>query len=85
MTCAEKFPILSHMTFRQLRERAQVSRVALAKRLKLDYTTINKIELGKTPDPRYSTVVGLARVLKTTPEKVARAIVKTANARESWS
>ena len=58
-----------------------MSRSMLATRLGLDYTTINKIELGKTADPRYSTVTGLAEALGVSPDKVARAILASAEAR----
>ena len=69
------------MTFREIRERARISRTILAEQLGLDYTTINKIELGKTPDPRYSTVLALAVALNTTTEYMAEAILNSAKAR----
>lgn len=65
------------MTLRDLRRRKKLSQKALAAAAGCEQTTISQIELGKVRDPRYSTVVAIARVLGTTPGVVAAAIDHT--------
>lgn len=66
------------MTFRELRERQRRTKPFIAELTGLDYTTINKIEQGKVPDPRYSTVVALSRAIGVKPDEVAEAIRQSA-------
>ena len=66
------------MNFRELRERAEISQVRLAKDSGVEQTTISQLELGKVRDPRWSTISALAEALGTTPGVVARAIGLTA-------
>ena len=66
------------MNFRELRERAELSQVRLAKDSGVEQTTISQLELGKVRDPRWSTISALAEALGTTPGVVARAIGLTA-------
>lgn len=62
------------MTFRELRERAELSQAQLAEAAGVDQTTISQIELGKVRDPRYGTVKALAKALGTTPDNLAKLI-----------
>jgi transcriptional regulator with XRE-family HTH domain len=66
------------MTFRQLRERAEVTQYRLAQLSGVEQTTISQIELGKVRDPRWSTISALATALGVAPGTVAKAITDTA-------
>jgi transcriptional regulator with XRE-family HTH domain len=62
------------VTFKQLRERAQLTQEALADVSGVHQTTVSQIETGKIRSPQYATVAALAKALNTTPEVVANAI-----------
>lgn len=64
------------MTFKELREKAQLSQGQLAAAAGVDQTTVSQIELGKVRDPRYGTISALAEVLGTTPAILANVIAR---------
>lgn len=66
------------MTFRDMRLKAGYpTQQSLAAASGVEQTSISQIELGKTFSPRFITVQRLAKALRTTPERVARAIQKS--------
>lgn len=56
---------------RQARETHGISQAKLARRIAISPNALNKIELGKTPDPRVSTVTALAYELGISMEALA--------------
>lgn len=70
------------MDFRALRIRAGISQYRLAQVSGVEQTTISQLELGKTRDPRWSTIAALALALNATPGVVAKAIENTAKNRK---
>jgi transcriptional regulator with XRE-family HTH domain len=62
------------MNFRRLRESAGFTQESLAAEIRCDQTAISQMETGKVRDPKYSTVISLAKALRTTPDAVASAI-----------
>ena len=62
------------MTFRELRKRRFDRAVDLAAAAGIEPSTLHKIEAGRVPDPRFSTIKALADALGVTPEVVARAV-----------
>jgi transcriptional regulator with XRE-family HTH domain len=70
------------MTFRQLRQRSGFpTATALADAADQNVSTILKIETGRVPDPRYSTITALAAALGVEPAVVKRAITATVRRR----
>jgi len=49
---------------RKARLRYGMSQAELARRIKVSLNTMNKIELGETPDPRASRIKAIADVLR---------------------
>lgn len=68
------------MTFRELRLRRGYTQPELADEAGCKQVTISQIELGKVRQPRYSTLIGLAKALDVTVDAVARAIRNTPKA-----
>ena len=68
--------MLCGMTFRELRDKAQLSQAQLAAAAGVDQTTISQIETGKVTDPRYGTVSALAEILGTTTSVLANVIAR---------
>lgn len=52
---------------RTARRRAGLTQIALARRAGIQQGMISKLENGLVPDPRFSTVLNLARALKVEP------------------
>lgn len=68
------------MTFRDLREQAELTQAQLAERAGVEQTTISQLELGKVRNPKYGTVEALALALGKDVREVAAAIAKTETA-----
>jgi len=62
------------MTFRELREGRGLTLDAVAAKCALSRQAVHHIELGRTPNPRYETVVTLASALGATTEVTYAAI-----------
>lgn len=65
------------MTLRELRYRAGLTQAELAARADCEQRTVSQIELGQVRDPRSSTLLALARVLRLRPETLFRVITET--------
>jgi transcriptional regulator with XRE-family HTH domain len=57
---------------RRLRQRYGMSQAELARRIKISGNSLNKIEMGETPDPRASRIVAIANVLGVTTDCVLK-------------
>ena len=57
---------------RRLRQRYGMSQAELARRIKISGNSLNKIELGETPDPRASRIIAIADVLGVTTDCVLK-------------
>lgn len=69
------------MTFRELREKQGFStRSRLAQVADVNKATVDKIEVGKVPDPRYTTVTRLAAAMGVHAAIVKHAIDDTVRA-----
>lgn len=62
------------MTLRELRESKKLSQAEVAERCDCDQTTIGKLEQGKVPDPRHSTLSKLAGVYGVRLQVVVQAL-----------
>lgn len=63
------------MTFKELRERADITQFDLAVKAGLQPSQISRIETGQiVRDLQYGVMVKLAAALNTTPEKLAAAV-----------
>lgn len=65
------------MNLRALRERAGLSQKEVADAADLDQTSVGKLELGRVPDPRISTIDSLARVYGVSREQIILAIAES--------
>ena len=62
------------MDLRRLRRRRRLTQHDLSRLTGIQQTTLSALELGKTRDPRISTVERLARALHVTEADVLRAV-----------
>ena len=67
------------MTLRQLRESAGLTQEQLSDATggEVSQVTISQLELGKIRNPKYSTIAGLARGLKTSSDAIAESVAET--------
>lgn len=65
------------MNFRELRQRAGLTQMELARKIGRDQTTISQIERGAVRSPGYFLVVDIASALKVKPSVVGDAILNT--------
>lgn len=74
------------MTFRELREQAGFRFGSdLASVTGVKQTTVSQLDLGKTPDPRWSTVEVLSAAIGVTPSALMQAVRESVSAHQRVS